>query len=122
MPPAGLPPNFGAPSSGDIYGNISNNSLLSNYDGIALEKIVKMIEDVKHQNTIEHDRVIKRIEIIETSISELSKFKCFNSGRFASAFGILLARICGIDLAIKSISIGDIPSAAPTSRIAWRDL
>ena len=39
------------------------------------ELIVKMIEDVKHQNTIEHDRVIKRIEIIETSISELSKFK-----------------------------------------------
>ena len=29
--PAGLPPNWGAPSSGDIYGN------LSNYDGIALE-------------------------------------------------------------------------------------
>lgn len=39
------------------------------------ELIVKMIEDVKHQNTIEHGRVIKRIEIIETSISELSKFK-----------------------------------------------
>ena len=39
------------------------------------ELIVKMIEDVKHQNTTEHDRVIKRIEVIELSIAELSKFK-----------------------------------------------
>jgi hypothetical protein len=39
------------------------------------ELIIKMIEDVKKQNTSEYDRIIKRIESIETSISELSKFK-----------------------------------------------
>jgi hypothetical protein len=39
------------------------------------ELIVKMIEDVKHSNSREHQSVIKRIESIELSISELSKFK-----------------------------------------------
>jgi len=39
------------------------------------ELIIRMIEETKKQNTIEHDRVIKRIETIEVSISELSKFK-----------------------------------------------
>jgi len=39
--PAGLPPNYGAPSSGDIYGN------LSTYDGIALESYTDYPEDVK---------------------------------------------------------------------------
>ena len=50
------------------------------------------------------------------------KFKSFSSGKLANAFGILLDLMCGIDFAIKSISIGDIPSAAPTSRIACLDL
>jgi len=40
-------------------------------DGI----IIKMIDEVKHQNTIEHQIVIKRIEIIEKTVVELSKFK-----------------------------------------------
>jgi len=40
--PAGLPPNWGAPSSGDIYGN------LSNYDGIALQSYTDYPEDVKN--------------------------------------------------------------------------
>jgi hypothetical protein len=40
--PAGLPPNWGAPSNGDIYGN------LSTYDGIALESYTDYPEDVKN--------------------------------------------------------------------------
>lgn len=39
------------------------------------EVIIKMIDEVKHQNTIEHQIVIKRIEIIEKNIIDLSKFK-----------------------------------------------
>lgn len=39
------------------------------------ELIVRMIDDVKSQNTIEHGRVIKRIESIEKTVEELSKFK-----------------------------------------------
>lgn len=39
--PAGLPPNWGAPSNGDIYGN------LSNYDGIALESYSDYPEGVR---------------------------------------------------------------------------
>jgi hypothetical protein len=37
--------------------------------------IIKMIEDVKHQNTIEHSAVIKRLETVENNVNELSKFK-----------------------------------------------
>ncbi len=40
-------------------------------DGI----VIKMIDEVKHQNTTEHQIVIKRIEIIEKTVVELSKFK-----------------------------------------------
>jgi uncharacterized membrane protein len=40
-------------------------------DGI----VIKMIDEVKHQNTAEHQIVIKRIEIIEKTVVELSKFK-----------------------------------------------
>jgi len=39
------------------------------------ELIVKMIEDVKHQNSIEHAAVIKRIETVESTVTDLSKFK-----------------------------------------------
>ena len=39
------------------------------------EVIIKMIDEVKHQNTIEQQIVIKRIEIIEKTVVELSKFK-----------------------------------------------
>ena len=39
------------------------------------EVIIKMIDEVKYQNTIEHQIVIKRIEIIEKTVVELSKFK-----------------------------------------------
>jgi Rad3-related DNA helicase len=39
------------------------------------ELLVKMIEDVKHQNSEEHKAVIKRIETVENNITELSKFK-----------------------------------------------
>ena len=37
--------------------------------------IIKMIEDVRHQNSIEHDVVIKRLENVEANVNELSKFK-----------------------------------------------
>jgi hypothetical protein len=40
--PAGLPPNWGAPSNGDVYGN------LSNYDGIALESYSDYPDGVKN--------------------------------------------------------------------------
>lgn len=39
------------------------------------ELMVKMIEDVKHQNSKEHAAVIKRLETVEANITELSKFK-----------------------------------------------
>lgn len=39
------------------------------------ELIVKMIEDVKHQNSLEHAAVIKRLETVEANVTELSKFK-----------------------------------------------
>ena len=37
--------------------------------------IIRMIEDVKHQNSIEHAAVIKRLETVESNVNELSKFK-----------------------------------------------
>ena len=37
--------------------------------------IIRMIEDVKHQNSIEHAAVIKRIETVESTVTDLSKFK-----------------------------------------------
>lgn len=39
------------------------------------ELIVRMIDDVKHQNSKEHSTVIKRLESVEANIAELSKFK-----------------------------------------------
>ena len=39
------------------------------------ELIVKMIDDVKESNSKEHAAVIKRLETVEASIAELSKFK-----------------------------------------------
>ncbi len=39
------------------------------------EILVKMIEDVKHQNSEEHKAVIKRLETVEANVNELSKFK-----------------------------------------------
>lgn len=39
------------------------------------ELIVKMIDDVKTQNSKEHNSVIKRLETVESNIVELSKFK-----------------------------------------------
>ncbi len=37
--------------------------------------IIRMIEDVKHQNSEEHKSVIKRLETVENNVTELSKFK-----------------------------------------------
>jgi hypothetical protein len=34
-----------------------------------------MIEDVKHQNSIEHRAVLKRIESVEKNVDELTKFR-----------------------------------------------
>jgi hypothetical protein len=39
------------------------------------EVIIKMIDEVKKQNTLDHQLVIKRIEVIEKTVIELSKFK-----------------------------------------------
>lgn len=39
------------------------------------ELIVRMIDDVKEQNSKEHGAVIKRLETVEANIAELSKFK-----------------------------------------------
>lgn len=39
------------------------------------ELLVKMIEDTKESNSKEHAAVIKRIESVEKTIDELSKFK-----------------------------------------------
>jgi hypothetical protein len=39
------------------------------------ELIVKMIEDVKHQNSREHNQVINRLESVEKTIDDLLKFR-----------------------------------------------
>ena len=39
------------------------------------ELMIKMIEDVKHSNSEEHKAVIKRLEKLESNVTELSKFK-----------------------------------------------
>lgn len=39
------------------------------------ELIIKMIEDVKGQNSKEHATVIKRLETVEANVADLSKFK-----------------------------------------------
>ena len=68
MPPAGLPPNWGGPSDGDSYGNLSNSSFLSNYDGIWLEKITKLIEDnFKGDNEEEVLTMLK--EMLQTDLA-----------------------------------------------------
>jgi FtsZ-binding cell division protein ZapB len=39
------------------------------------ELLVKMIDEVKSKNTEEHKAVIKRLETVESTINDLSKFK-----------------------------------------------
>lgn len=39
------------------------------------EIIIRMIEDVKHQNSREHATVVKRLETVEANVAELAKFK-----------------------------------------------
>jgi hypothetical protein len=39
------------------------------------ELMIKMIDGVKQQNSEEHKAVIKRLEIVENNVNELSKFK-----------------------------------------------
>lgn len=39
------------------------------------ELIIRMIEDVKESNSKEHSSVIKRLETVEKTIDDLSKFK-----------------------------------------------
>jgi hypothetical protein len=39
------------------------------------ELLVRMIDDGKKQNTVEHNRVIVRIESIEKTVGDLTKFK-----------------------------------------------
>ena len=80
-PPAGLPPNWGAPSNGDIYAN------LSNYDGIALEKLIKLIQDEYEEGN--EDELLEKIKSMleltwaefETSVSVGSSY----AGQFGDA-------------------------------------
>lgn len=80
-PPAGLPPNWGAPSNGDIYAN------LSNYDGIALEKLIKLIQDEYEEG--KEDELLEKIKSLleltwaefETSVSVGSSY----AGQFGDA-------------------------------------
>ena len=73
-PPAGLPPNWGAPSNGDVYAN------LSNYDGIALEKLIKLIQDEYEEGN--EDELLEKIKSMleltwaefETSVSVGSSY------------------------------------------------
>ena len=39
------------------------------------ELIIKIIEDVKHQNSMEHRAVLKRIESVEKNVTDLTKFR-----------------------------------------------
>ena len=68
MPPAGLPPNWGGPSDGDSYGNLSNSSFLSNYDGIWLEKITKLIED-NYKGDNEEEVLTMLKEMLQTDLA-----------------------------------------------------
>ena len=80
-PPAGLPPNWGAPSNGDIYAN------LSNYDGIALERLIKLIQDEYKEGN--EDELLEKIKSMleltwaefETSVSVGSSY----AGQFGDA-------------------------------------
>jgi hypothetical protein len=62
-------------------GNISIANILTKHDERIEQSIktddliIKMIEDVKESNSKEHRAVIKRLEIVENNITELSKFK-----------------------------------------------
>ena len=78
-PPAGLPPNWGAPSHGDIYAN------LSNYDGIALEKLIKLIQD-EYQEGKEDELLEKIKSLLELTWAEFETSVSSNSS-YAGQFG-----------------------------------
>ena len=79
--PAGLPPNWGAPSSGDIYAN------LSNYDGIWLEKIVGLIkENYTGDNEEEVLTLLKQMLETEMTYAELETSVSVGSS-YAGQFG-----------------------------------
>ena len=67
-PPAGLQPNWGGPSRGDSYGNLSPNSFLSNYDAIALEKIAKLIQD-NYNGSNEEEVLAMLKEMLQTNLT-----------------------------------------------------
>jgi hypothetical protein len=78
-PPAGLPPNWGAPSNGDIYAN------LSNYDGIALEKLIKLIQD-EYQEGKEDELLEKIKSMLELTWAEFNTTVSVGSS-YAGQFG-----------------------------------
>jgi hypothetical protein len=78
-PPAGLPPNWGAPSNGDIYAN------LSNYDGIALEKLIKLIQD-EYQEGKEDELLQKIKSMLELTWAEFETSVSVGSS-YAGQFG-----------------------------------
>jgi hypothetical protein len=82
-PPYALPPNWGAPSHGDMYAN------LSNYDAIALTKIAELIKAEYNGNN--YEEVLAKIKNMleenlvwaefDTSVSVGSSY----AGQFGSA-------------------------------------
>ena len=77
--PAGLPPNWGAPSNGDIYAN------LSNYDGIALEKLIKLIQDEYEEGN--EDELLEKIKsMLELTWAEFNTAVSVGSS-YAGQFG-----------------------------------
>lgn len=80
--PFALPPNWGGPSTEDIYAN------LSNYDGIALEKLIKLIQD-EYKGDNEEEVLAKMKAMLEeltwaefeTAVSVGSSY----SGQFGNA-------------------------------------
>jgi hypothetical protein len=60
-PPAGLPPNWGGPSTEDIYAN------LSNYDSIWLEKITELIVN-EYTGDNEEEVLTKMKEMLEKAV------------------------------------------------------
>jgi hypothetical protein len=66
------------------------------------ELIIKMIEDVKDGNTKEHQVVIKRLEIVESNITELSKFKWQSAALVGAVVVVLGLVVPFIDNVIQS--------------------
>jgi hypothetical protein len=70
--------------------------------------LVKMIDDVKESNSKEHQAVIKRLETVESNVTELSKFKW-------QAVALMSAAVLAVGLIVPFIDnmIGSSYNGAP---------